>query len=341
MKQFTLFLGLCFLCLPMVLKAGARNKVDACEGGGTCLRGPVVVSKNTRTSVTSNAAFFNFEESPQMPSVLKTRGTTMVPLSITQSDMVALMTSGNYQRIRSNTSGFTMNIGVADDVNPQTWTVPAMTFTNRSIEYFIAPADVTPVSAQAAGATHVTRSTFLDNTSTLVTRYRHYQIIDGDELDEMGETYVENGVTVGDYDQAPQIYADAPLDLGDVFVTNVTDYDDEDPLPRTENQSSITVDAFGSIITPLGTFDCLRLSITETVDNYTVDPNTPSSTTTTYKVAWVTKEGYRFYVTKPSENVSGSVMVGNPSVYDVGLATVLPIELLTFVNMCRPLGVIF
>jgi hypothetical protein len=320
------------MCLPMALKAGLRTRWVQEDCGSNCLRKPVVVTNKTTTLSKPNTAFFNFEESSQKPPVLKTRGSSMIPLSISQSDMVALMAPGNYQRIRANNMSYTMDIGIADNMNPQTWTVPVMTFTNGGVEYFIDPNEVTPASAQAPNATHVARSTFLDNTNTLVTRYAHYQLVNGDELDELGETYVENGVTVGDYDSAPQIYTDAPLDLNDAFTTNTTEYEDEDPLPRIENESDIVVDAFGSIVTPFGTYDCLRMSITETVENYTVDPMTPSSTTTTYKVAWVTKEGFRLYVTKPSESASGSITVGNPYMYDVGLATALPVELTEFLG---------
>jgi Secretion system C-terminal sorting domain len=338
MKQFFIFLCLCLVCFPMALKAGARSRVDACETP-PCLRSPVVVVSNAFVSTKpTNTAFFNFEDSPRTPFVAQTRGGLMTPISILQTDMVALMMSGNYQRIRSNASSYTMNIGVADNVNPQTWTVPSpMIYTNRSIEYFIAPTSITPVSAQAAGATHVTRSAFLDDMNTLVTRYRHYQVIDGDELDEMGETYVKNGMTVGDYDEAAQIYTDAPLELGDVFTTDITEYEDDDnDLPRTETQSSIVVDAFGSIVTPLGTYNCLRLTITEIVEKYTNDPNVPSSTTTTYKVAWVTKEGYRLYMTKPSASASGLIIASNPSLYEIGLSSTLPIELLSFKGQYAP-----
>ena len=280
----------------------------------------------------TNAAFFNFEESPQTKSVaLKTRGVSMTPITILETDMVGLMAPGNFLRLRGNTTvTATMDIGVVDIVNPQTWTMPTFAYADTKIRHFIDPADVTPASAQVPGAEYVLTSTLLDEDAEVVTSYKHYIMQDGDELDELGSTYVKNGVTTGDYDEAPSIFADAPLDIFDTLTNNITIYEDDDPLPRIDSQNAIFVDAFGTINTPIGTFDCLRMQITVTQSEYTTDPMVPSSVSTYHQVAWVTKEGFRFYAIVPSALSSGTVTVTGLAMIDMGSSVVLPIELVSF-----------
>ena len=335
MKKCLFILLLIALCPSSQVRAGQPY---ACTSpGGNCYNHALRGTDNGTVSLkalrgTTNAAFFNFEESPRTPPVIaQPRGASMIPVSILETDMEGLMVDGNFLRIRGNIAATaTMNIGVADNTNPQTWTVPTFAFTESVIQYFIAPSAVTPASAQVLGAEYVSKTTLLDENAEVVTRYKHYIMQDGDELDELGSTYVKNGVTTGDYDEAPSVFVDAPLDLGDAFMSSLTSYDDDDPLPRLDSQNNITVDAFGTINTPLGTFDCLRMRITVTQSEYTTDPIVPSSVSTYHQVAWVTKEGFRFYALVPSASSNGTVTVNNFTMLDMGSNTVLPIELVSF-----------
>ncbi len=278
----------------------------------------------------TNRAYFNLREAPPRTQ-LNVRSAT--PTSVTEQDMLNLMGIG---RVEHNFAYLTsrsvsMNIGIADNVNAQTWVLPntaTLTTPDADVTYnFIAPASVTPAAAQIAGATHVRRTTFVNDENNTVTFYKHFKMVAADELEELGASFVENGVAY-DYDEPAQIYADAPLDLGDVFQTSVTSYDDEDPYPRTTAVCDVVVDGFGSITTPFGnTYQCLRLSMTR-VQTLQTDAMT-STSETDYVVAWVTREGFRFYATKPTQNASGMTTLTKLDMYYFENAT-LEVELLTF-----------
>ena len=336
MKKYLFILLLIALCPLSQVQAGQPT---GCANFSQCPNRWGLIDPNHNGGVglkvsrgVTNTAFFNFEESPRAtPATVRPRGVSMTPISILETDMEGLMTAGNFLRLRGNTTATaTMDIGVADNMNPQTWTVPAFAYADTKTRYFIDPSDVTPASAQAPGAEYVLKATLLDEDAEVVTSYKHYIMDDGDKLNELGSTYVKNGVTTGDYDEAPSIFADAPLDLGDIFTDNITIYEDDDPLPRLDSQNDITVDAFGTINTPLGTFDCLRMRITVTQSEYTTDPMVPSSVSTYHQVAWVTKEGFRFYAIVPSASSSGTATVSGLAMIDMGSTTVLPFELVSF-----------
>jgi Secretion system C-terminal sorting domain len=255
------------------------------------------------------------------------------PISITEQNMLSLMAVGRVEHQLSflASGSISMNIGVTDLVNPQTWTLPAMALITTPyadvVHNYIAPASVLPPSAQDPAATHVRTTTFTNEESNAVTFYKNYKMVAGDELDELGTVFIENG-TVYDYDEPAQIFVDAPLDLGDAFQTSVTAHEDEDPYPRTTAVCDVVVDGFGSITTPQGnTYQCLRLSLTR-VQTFETDALT-STSETDYIVAWVTREGFRFYATKPTQNASGTTTLTKLDMSYFENAT-LEVELLTF-----------
>ena len=145
----------------------------------------------------------------------------------------------------------------------------------------------------------------------------------------MGETFDELGIFTN-YGETRNIYVDAPLDLGDNFTNDLTVHDDEDALPKKEAINEVLVDAFGSITTPYGTFDCLRFSITQTRKTFTTNPITPSATETLYYVGWIAKNGFRFFAQKTSASASSMVSLSGLVMVDVNDVSVLPVELLSF-----------
>jgi Secretion system C-terminal sorting domain len=278
----------------------------------------------------TNRAYFNLREAPPRTQ-LNVRSAT--PISVTEQDMLNLMSVGrvehNFAYVTSRS--VSMNIGIADNANAQTWVLPntaILTTPDADVTYnFIAPTSVTPATAQIAGATHVRKTTFVNDENNTVTFYKHFKMVAADELEELGASFVENGV-VYDYDEPAQIYADAPLDLGDAFQTSITSHDDEDPLPRTTAVCDVVVDGFGSITTPFGnTYQCLRLSLTR-VETRETDAQ-PGTSETDYLVVWVTREGFRFYATKPTQNASGMTTLTKLDMYYFENA-ILEVELLTF-----------
>jgi Secretion system C-terminal sorting domain len=331
------------LCCQLAF-AGGNSRVSPYEQGG-------LKTANSSTSnyimggggkgIANQAAYFNLKPTVARPNTtLQTRSSA---ITITEADLLAMLQPNMRQETRRSTlaaTSITMNIGTADNVTPQTWTLPVATLsllTRNSPLDFIAIADV-PLAARVTGATHVTKQTFQDpDDGHDLIEYSHYQMVAGDQLNEMGITMIDtdDGDALSDRSDAPEIFSDAPLDVGDVVTTEITDYLDDGDFPKVVSTSTVTVDAFGTINNPFGgspaTFDCLRLSIESTEADYTTNSTTPSSTTTHYFVAWVTKEGFRFYAKKPTQNASGAgVTLTNLEMMRIFPFTALAVELIDF-----------
>lgn len=291
--------------------------------------------------VSTNTTFFNLRERmPETNPTVNLRGGLMTPVSITNADMQALFDAGkvHYDYVFKHTTSFSMNIGTADDTNPQTWTLPSNLLTmvaTTSLEHFIEPSEVTPAAAQEPDATHVSKSTSVDDDGNNLIRYSHYDLgIDpDDDLYDLGTTFVNSTNQVVDFGEAAHVYADAPFDLGDDFITEETEYDDEDELPKTVYSRHVVVDAFGTINNPFGsgTFDCLRMSVAVTENRYETDLNTPSTTITNYFVGWIAQNGFRFFAQKPAVSSSGTVTLnGGFEMNRVTSEAILDVELLRF-----------
>ena len=332
-KQLFILL-LCSLGSIGSLHAGVAQCTDGNSFQGlTAPTTTFLVTHNGRSNNSGhNTAYFNLREPLRVET--PPRRESLTPIHILQSDMVSLMQVGKFERVRLVTpaTSVMMNIGTADNVNPQTWTMPSglLSLTAKVfIDYFVDPTTIMPVAARVSGATHATKTAMRNANLNPITRYAHYKLIDGVELDEIGETFDYNG-TVTDYSEPSKIYVDAPLDLGDAYQSDVTYHNDENALPKNEGINDVRVDGFGAITTPYGTFDCLRMSITQTKKSYTTDPNTPSATTTSYFVGWVTKEGFQFYARKPAIGSTGMVSLDNLQITDMNNVSALPVELLSF-----------
>ncbi len=298
-----------------------------------------------------NNTYFNVRTTPTRPqnaqrsTELQTRSTA---ISLTEADLRNLIQPNMTQRgqIALPTTILTMDIGVDDRLAAQTWTFPTNTatlFTKTGLTNFITPSSVTPASAQVAGATHVAKRIFMNPANEAVTEYTHYQLNVGQDLNEMGATFVENGI-VFNYGETAQIYCDAPLELNDVFTQHITHYEDEtDGLPRSESAATITVDAFGTINNPLGatpaSYNCLRLTIEEKDTIYTTNATTPSSTTSNYYVVWVTQEGFRFAAKKPTASTNGVQALSQLEVLNFEPTAALSVDLLTFTGKTNQRGV--
>ena len=194
---------------------------------------------------------------------------------------------------------------------------------------FINLATVTPAAAQVAGATHVYKETIKDGSDTY-TNY-HFFNLDNDDLADLGQNHV-NVVTnevFEDDGEAPEQYSDAPLELGDVFDSHNESYDMNGTGLDTYSDATIEMDAYGTIETPFGTFDCLRGKITQNYGVYDANTGDNLSSSTSYYVFWVTKEGFRFYV-EALPTAAGSITITDFKMHHIFNTAVLPVELLEF-----------
>jgi hypothetical protein len=309
------------------------------------------LKSNSSTGISKNAAYFNTKEAV-VQSFSKALATRSSAISITENDFLAVIQPNMRQEIlRTPGATVLMNIGIDDRNNPQTWTLPANLLSNFTIKRsldFIATAEV-PAVAQIVGATHVSKETLVDpDDGHTLAEYAHYQLNAGQQFNELGSTIVDvsDGNAVANRSETAELYADAPLDLNDVFTNHVTEYLDDSDLPKVVTTNAVTVDGFGTIDNPFGagTFNCLRLSIVQVNNLYTASTTTPSSITTRYFVGWVTKEGFRFYAKKASENptpdpVTGKVPLSSLEITRFFPTPVLAVELIDFQGIAIKEGV--
>ncbi len=308
-----------------------------------CFSGPSTTSSYSKsTGISKNAAYFNTKDAAVRisPNVLATSRSSAI--SITEADFLTVVQPNMRQETRTTDNATVqMNIGIDDRTNPQTWTLPTNFLSNFPIKRrvdFIAAAAV-PIAAQVAGATHVSKETYVDpkDGHTLV-EYAHYQLNAGQQFNELGTTFIDvTDNIVADFGEAAELYADVPLDLNDAFTNHLTDYEDDSDLPKIVRTNDVTVDGFGTINNPFGAgvLNCLRLSIVKMDKEYTTNPITPSNTTTQYYVGWVTKEGFRFYAKKTSANptpdpITGKVTLSSMEITHFFPSPVLAVELLDF-----------
>ena len=352
MKRLLIFIAF----IGLFSQQATAGRASACGDCGNyiaeLLSLPTGLKTNRPTNISQNTAYFNTKQAVvrTSPKALQVRSSA---ISLTEADFLALIQPNMRQEYRTapNATTVSMNIGADDRTNPQTWTLPAnilAAFTRTRNLDFIAPADV-PIAARVTAATHVNKRTYLDvdDGHTLV-EYSHYQFNAGQQIQELGTTMIDksDADAVANHSEAAQLYADSPLDLNDVFTSHTTDYKDDSDLPKLVTTSGVTVDGFGTINNPFGsgTLNCLRMSIVETINEYTTSPTTPSSTTTRYLVAWVTKEGFRFYGQKTSANPTPDPVTGEVSLSGLEISRFLPtpvlaVELLDFQGKSTKNGV--
>lgn len=218
-------------------------------------------------------------------------------ISIDYSDFNTISSIGNtwllYQKVDG---GFSMNIGIANSTTPQTWTLPSTLVTGISgvgRGDFINP-NAVPVGLEISGANKVMRTYYFDNNDRLLDQYDHF-FIDNDGVDHLGTSYDVEVGSDDNFDEEPDYeYADVPFDLGDNFSTTVEEKDYVSNQTLTKYVQNSTVDAFGTISTPDGVYECLRSMVTS--QRYTrPDENTAYTLEGTYIwVSFLTKEGVYF-----------------------------------------------
>ncbi len=232
------------------------------------------------------------------------------PVTITATDAENMMMPGNQLLFHYNpdfsATSILLDIGTASG-SAQTWTLPAHIDATLPVGYvydFIAPEEVTPVECQTPFTTHVMKLTEVIDNDTLDI-YEHYEISPLFDVEELGTTIALNGEEIGYYADAGQTYADFPITYGDGFISYSELYfGDQSQYPYIAVIADMEVDAFGTIETPYGTFECLRMTFISEYTLYESATDTGTSVTE-YEVAWITREGFRFYATLPANELSG------------------------------------
>lgn len=237
-------------------------------------------------------------------------------IQITQSDFENIVQTGKSILFSQGFYDyFYMNIGIVDTVNAQTWTLPA-----NLVEYLdglttridiLSPNSISP-ALQIAGATHVLKTIESESNGEDVDNYMHLQI-DGTEVTDLGTSYDFDEGSDDNFDEEPDVELyDVPLNLGDSQTTEDFPIDEVTNVNYLKINTVSTVDAFGIVNTPYGSFDCLRQT---EITKYFRRANETASfgTTPNYefrRVKWITKNGFVFSAAVQSENPSHVGLLG-------------------------------
>jgi hypothetical protein len=203
---------------------------------------------------------------------------------------------------------FSMNIGSANNSTPQSWSLPSnflTYFEGSGRGDFISVANV-PTELQIVGANKVMRSAYYDENDRPMDVYDHYNM-SSTGVFHLGSSY---DLEVGDddtFDEDDYEIADVPLDLNDNFNSTNEETNHVSNQKTIKYVNNTSVDAFGTIDTPTGTHQCLRMLTS--IQKYT-RPNESSSYTlvsTTNNISFFTKTG-EYFAAKVS-GTSGNVTV--------------------------------
>jgi hypothetical protein len=303
LKIFTLFV---FLSICLETHAGMRSRW-VCEG---CRISADGLSNTKRQQIFSMETLNLKSNTNATPNAMRSSNSSIV---INETDFNTISAVGNSWIDFSTTSKtFSMNIGSANNSSPQTWTLPVNFMTNFSgfvRADFVLP-NTLPTPLQIAGADRVMKGYSLDDEGNPLTEYDHFDI-SNTFVNHLGTSYDSGSGADVAYNEPDYEYADVPLEMGDNWTSIEEEEDYETGLSLIKTEQINTIDAYGNITTPDGTFDCLRMS--STIKNYTRPDESSTFTlqSTTYGVSFITKEGYYFYAQKPSSITSGTVTLSN------------------------------
>jgi hypothetical protein len=297
-----------FILLFMNFKAFAGYST-CCHAEGT-MNGRFAANSTLSQSKrlqTFDVSSLNLKQTTEQNSVQQTNSA----ISISLADFNAISAVGNtWLLYETNIETFSMNIGTANSSTPQTWTLPANLysyFIGAGRSDFVAPNSI-PAGLGIAGANKVMVTKYFDFNDRPMDVYDHY-FIDDDGIDQLGTSYDLEFGEDDTFDEPNYEYSDVPLDLGDVFVSNIEEEDYDTNLSLTRYVLTINVDAFGTISTPDGVLNCLRLSIVNQRFTRTSESNPFTLQSTTNQISFITREGV--YFTGTVSGTSGTVNVSN------------------------------
>ena len=226
-------------------------------------------------------------------------------ITITSTDVQALYAvNKGWRSLQSQTLSISMNIGSSSS-SSQTWIVPTVAWADTMRNDNLVPS-ATPYASRFPRATHAQRSSY-SYSGTIYTSY-HYVRITTDSLIDLGSAsrVQESGKDTTYYNTNYLVTTLLPVTFGKTSSRrdSISIFAGAYIIQR----STETVDAFGSLTVPAGTFQALRtkeVSISETTY-----PGVPATKDTSTYYSWMTKEGYQIDITTKDRNPgSGSIPI--------------------------------
>ena len=238
--------------------------------------------------------------------------TSSQPMSLTTIEMVYISAPrSSWLTLLDNTNSVIMDSGDADMVSAQVWTLPANVldqFESYYNEDFVPIAEV-PEDLRFDEANKVVRSEYEDSAGNTIEVYDHY-IIDDAAVDYIGVSYYYYLDEDEDaFDAADYKFSDVPLQLGDGYTYQVQEV--ETALRNLRYiESEKEIDAFGTLNTPYGTFDCLRISFTSSQYSRPDIDSAYVFDFTVQSVGFITDQGH-FFLANNTSAKSGMVTLDN------------------------------
>jgi hypothetical protein len=219
-------------------------------------------------------------------------------INISLADFNTISAIGNsWLLYQSSGATFSMNIGTANNSSPQTWTLPSNIltyFSGAGRSDFIAPSSISaPLQIPGASTNKVMQTYYFDNNNRPMKVYDHYNITNSG-INHLGTSYDLEVGNDDTFDEPDYKFSDVPLDLNDTYASTIEEANYITNLTLLKYVQTVTADAYGTISTPDGTFNCLRLSIVS--QKYTRPDESTAYTlvSTTNQVSFMTKEGAFF-----------------------------------------------
>lgn len=307
-KFFILFISM-FLHYCQQLYAAPRS--GCTDPNSHC--NPPKYARISSTKLTSGKKLQVFDVSSlnlKTPN-FKTEQATQSAISITESDFNLIAAAGNsWLYYFSVNGGISMNVGTANNSTPQSWILPAnlMTvFQGVSRSDFLLPSSI-PTNLQISGANRVMKNYLTDEDDNLLLEYEHFDL-NANTIELLGTSYdLANGIDPM-FDEPNFEFSDIPLDLDDSWTITEDNEDYQTGLNLTRIVQNIVVDAFGTITTPDGVFNCLRLNSVQQFYSRANETSSFTLNSTKNVISFVTKNGY--YFQGDVSSTSGTATVTN------------------------------
>ncbi len=231
-------------------------------------------------------------------------------IQITQADVTQLAANGNSWVVFGGANErMPMNIGVANNSSPQAWSLPSdfqEYFDYYTQDDFIDPSKV-PVALRFSGATHVTKSVYIDDNNVEFDVYEHFKLT-SNKVDRLGRSF-DFDISNDAFDEPDYEFMRVPLSLGNVISSTIEEYDYRKKQTLQKTITTLTIDAYGTITIPnYGTFSCLRGYYQSQVYSR-IDESSPYVLKrTSNSIGFMTREGHFFQATIVSQNGSNALL---------------------------------